>query len=90
MKLANDAAFPKSKLCRTLPYDLRFGAKETLGLGLDDIYISQGLDKVIFYLEEINNSSMSSPLLRTNMEWAIIHLGTGKIYLTFTTLNIAT
>ena len=78
VKPIHDAAFPKVRLCRTIPHDIRYGAKDCLGLGLDDLYVSQGIDKVIFYIEEIDGNSMSRPLLRSNMEWAMIHIGIGN------------
>ena len=59
VKPVYDAAFPKVRLCQNIPHDIRYGAKDCLGLGLDDLYVSQGIDKVIFYLEEINSNSMS-------------------------------
>ena len=75
MKPIHDAAFPKAKLCRTIPHAIRYGSKDTLGLGLDDLYATQGIDKVTFFMNEINGSSMSTPLLRSNIEWATIHVG---------------
>ena len=78
VKSIHDAAFPKAHLCRTIPHDIRYGSKDALGLGLDDLYISQGLDKIIFFMEEINGKSMSRPLLRANFEWAMIHVGIGE------------
>ena len=77
VKPIHDAAFPKAKLCRTLPHAIRYGSTDTLGLGLDNLYVTQGIDKVTIYMEEINGSSMSTPLLRSSMEWAIIHVGIG-------------
>lgn len=73
----HDATFPHAKICRTLSYDIRYGAKEDLGLGLHDLFTTQGVDKLVFYWEEIKLDSMSGPLLRANLEWALIYLGLG-------------
>ena len=40
VKPIHDAASPKAKICRTIPHDLRYGAKDALGLGLDDLYVN--------------------------------------------------
>ena len=77
VKPIHDAALPKSHICRTIPNAIRYGSKDALGLGLDDLYVNQGVEKVIFYLEQINSTSMSRNLLRSNMEWAMIHVGIG-------------
>ena len=72
VKPIHDAALPKARICRTIPQDIKYGSKDALGLRLDDLYIAQGIDKVIFYLEESNGNSMSRPLLQANIEWAVI------------------
>ena len=78
VKPIHDAAFPKAHICRTIPHAIRYGSIDTLGLGLDDLYVTQGIDKVILYMEEINGTSMTTPLLRANLEWAMIHVGIGE------------
>ena len=45
----HDAVFPHARICRTISYDIRYGSKDALGLGLQDLYLSQGIDKLVFY-----------------------------------------
>lgn len=78
VKPIHDTALPKARICQTISKDIIYGNREALGLGLDNVYISQGIDKVIFYMEEINGSSMSRNLIRANLEWAMIHVGIGE------------
>ena len=76
-KLIHDTALPKAHICRAIPNAIRYGTKDVLGLGLDDYYVNQGIDKVVFYLEHINSDTMSRCPLQANMEWAMIHVGIG-------------
>lgn len=73
----HDTVFPKARICRNISYDLRYGASDALGLGLHDLFHTQGIDKFVFYSENIRSSGMSGPILWANLEWALIHKGIG-------------
>lgn len=77
VKPIHDAAFPHARICRQMPKAVKYGDKDSLGLGLDDLFVTQGLDKLTFLVEELKGSSMSSTLLKANLEWCIIHIGVG-------------
>ena len=42
-----DIVLPKSKIYRNLPHTLRYGSKDSVGLGLHNIYLTQKIEKVI-------------------------------------------
>ena len=48
-----------------------------LSLELDNIYVTQGCKKLAFFLEERNWCSLSSPFVRSNYKWALLHVGIG-------------
>ena len=39
---------PRAKACRNFPLDLRHGNSNTLGLGIDDLCVTQGCEKLAF------------------------------------------
>ena len=78
MKPVHSAVFPKMRLCRKFPLDLRCGSKEFLRLGMEDLFITQGCEKLAFFLEERNGSSLSRDFVRSNYEWALMHIDIGN------------
>ena len=48
-----------------------------LGLGINDLFIIQGVEKLAFFIKERNRTSLLSLLLRANYEWALLHIGIG-------------
>ena len=77
IQLIHNVVLAKLGICKKFLKDLRFGSKELLGLGWDDIYVNQGVDKLGFYLEERNSNSLSDSLVRALFEWAIVYIGIG-------------
>ena len=77
MKLATDAILNKVRICRIFPTDLKLGSRSILGLGINNLFIIQGVEKLAFFLEERNRESLSSLLIRANYKWALLHIGIG-------------
>ena len=68
MKPVHSAIFPKVKICHKFLLDLRYGSIKMLGLGLEDLFVSQGSEKLAFFLEERNTDSLSSLFIRSIYE----------------------
>ena len=66
--------FLKVKICCKFPLDLRCGLPEILGLGMDNLFMNQGCEKLCFFLEERNGNSLLSPFIRSIYEWVLIHV----------------
>ena len=49
MRLAYKVGFSKARLCRNFLLDLRYSNKDSLELGLCDLYITQGAKKLVFF-----------------------------------------
>ena len=77
MKLAVDATLNKVRIYRMFPTDLKLGSRNILGLGIDGLFIIQRVEKLVFFIEERNGKSLSSPLIRANYEWVFLHIGIG-------------
>jgi len=76
IKPIHEVVFSKARICRKFLLDLQYGGKEFLGLRLDDLFIIQGCAK-LFFSRERNGNSMLSSFVRSNYEWALLHLGIG-------------
>ena len=63
------------RICRKFPLDLRYRSKALFGLGIQDLYVEQGVDKVAYYVEERLSNRPSGPLLRANYETTLLHIG---------------
>ena len=74
VKLLYKDIFSKARICRKFPINLRYGCKELLELGLDNLFITQRCKKLAFFLEERNREGMSSCFVRSNYEWALLHI----------------
>ena len=61
--------------CRKFPLDLVYGSKNYMGLGLTNLYDSQGLQHVAFFQQHVTSPDITGQLLRAAVEWAQIHLG---------------
>ena len=57
------------------PIDLKLESRSILGLGINDLFIMQGVEKLAFFLEERNKESLLSPLIRANYKWALLYIG---------------
>jgi len=78
VKPLHEAVFPKARIYRKFLLNLRYGYKELLGLGLDNLFINQECEKLAFFLEERNGQGMSSCFVRSNYEWALLHIRVGN------------
>ena len=74
----HEIGLPQSRICRKFPKDLVYGSTDTLGLGLDDLYVDQGTSKVEILLEHLYADNMTGSLLRSALEWSSIHVGIGQ------------
>ena len=77
MKLVLDATLNKVRICRMFPADLKLESRSMLGLGINDLFIIQGVEKLAFFLKERNRELLSSLLIRANYKWALLYIGIG-------------
>lgn len=70
-----DAGLAESGVCRKYPLDLVYGSTELMGLGMTDLFVSQGISHVDIIQEYIHSTCMTGSLLRAAIEWAKIHVG---------------
>ena len=78
MKPVKDAGLSQASVCHTFPLDLVYGSTDLMGLGMTDLYVSQGLAHVEIVQEYIRSTCMIGSLLRTAIEWAKIHVGSDQ------------
>ena len=75
MHPVKDMGISLAGICRKYPLDLVYGSTETIGLGLTDLYVAQGLRHVEFIQQYLTFQCMSGQLIQTVIEWAQIYLG---------------
>ena len=46
-------------------------------MGLQNFFLTQGNKKIVFWMEEKDNNSLSRPKLQANYELALLHIGIG-------------
>ena len=68
MKLATDSTLNKVRIYRIFPIDLKLGSRNMLGLGIDNLFIIQGVEKLAFFLKERNGELLLILLIRANYE----------------------
>jgi hypothetical protein len=78
MKPILQAGLQKSSLCKNYPRDAVFGSIDEAGIGMDDLYIHQGAERIGFITEHLQEPSLSGELLRTSIELGKIELGVGR------------
>ena len=72
------AGLQKSSLCKNYPRDAVFGSMDEAGIGMEDLYIHQGAERVSFITEHLQESTLSGELLRTSIELGKIEIGVGR------------
>ena len=77
VKLIHNVVLPRCELCRKILLALQYGLKDSLGLGLYNVFITQSIEKVVLWIEQYASDSLTGPFLRANYEAALIHLGIG-------------
>ena len=77
VKPIHNVVLPRCELCRKILLALQYGLKNSLSLRLYNIFIIQGIEKVVLWIEEYVSNSLTGPFLRANYEAALIHLGIG-------------
>ena len=78
MKPILQAGLQKSSLCSKYPRDVVFGAQDEAGIGIDDLYIHQGTERICFINEHLQEDTLSGELLRTSIELGKVELGIGR------------
>ena len=63
---------------KNYPQDAVFGSIDEAGIGMDDLYIHQGAERIGFITEHLQESSLSGELLHTSIELGKIELGVGR------------
>jgi len=49
-----------------------------MGLGLVDIFVQQGVEKLKYFIEERNSNTIAGHLVQTNYESTLLYLGLGE------------
>ena len=78
MKPILQAGLQKSSLCLQYPRDVVFGSQDEAGIGIDDLYIHQGSERICFISEHLQEDTLSGELLRTSIELGKVELGIGR------------
>ena len=78
MKPILQAGLSKSSICRNYPRDVAFGAEEEGGLGIEDLYIHQGAERISFISEHLQEETLSAELLKTSIELGKVEIGIGR------------
>ena len=66
------------KICRKILLAVWYGLKEVMGLGLKNLFYTQGIEKLVTYLEGRFSNNLAGLLIRENYESALLHLEIGK------------
>lgn len=78
MKPVLCSALAKTSLSKNFPRKVLYGPKEEGGLGMNDLWTTQGLMHVQKFHQHIGGSSITSKLLRVTMETCILEVGIGR------------
>jgi len=70
-----DLTLLRCGICRLLPLALRYRARESMGLGFKNLFYTQGIAKLVYFIEERRKDSLARPLLQANYEAALINIG---------------
>ena len=77
-----DLVLPRCGICRQLPLALKYGPRDAMGLGFKNLFLTQGVSKIVMFLEEREANSLSKPLINATFEAALMNVGVGgNIYL---------
>ena len=71
-----ESGLPLSGICRTFPRALVYGSLKHLGLGLRNIFTTQGLRQVAAVLDHVWKGTDTGTLIRTSVEHAKLESGT--------------
>ena len=71
------AGLNNASISRNYPRDVAFGSTDEGGLGMEDLYIHQGAERISFITEHLQETSLSAELLRTSIELAKVEIGLG-------------
>ena len=78
MKPILDAGLTNMGVCRNFPRGVAYGPVEEGGLGIPDIYTTQGTGRIATLVENIGSDSLLGELLRTSIEAAKVEIGVGR------------
>ena len=71
------AGLNNASISRNYPRDVVFGSVDEGGLGMEDLYIHQGAERISFITEHLQETSLSAELLKTSIELAKVEIGLG-------------
>jgi hypothetical protein len=72
-----EVALPQSHVCRTFPRDVVYGPKGMMGLGVNNLYYTQGAQHIATLQQFIDTDTITGDLLRSSIEMTKIHVGHG-------------
>ena len=52
-----------------------------MGLGFKNLFLSQGISKLIIFIKEYESNSLSSPLINATFEVVLVNVRIGDYYL---------
>lgn len=65
----------RSSICRTMPRAVVHGPTDEGGLGIPNLYVTQGTRQIALLTEHLHLQTMTGQLIRTSIEWAKVELG---------------
>ena len=78
MKPVLDAGLAKTHVCRNFPHAVIYGPKKEKGLGIPNLFISQGLSHISTIQQYLSdNNNITGAFLRNSIELLKVELGTG-------------
>ena len=72
-----DLVLPRYGFCRNIPTTINYRPKDSMRLGFRNVYYSQGITKLVWYLEKRNSSYLAGSLLRASFKSALVNIGIG-------------
>ena len=80
MKPILQAGLSNSSIYRNYPRDVAFGSIDEGGLGIEDMHIHQGAERIAFITEHLQEDTLSAELLKTSIELGKVEKAWDVIY----------
>ena len=68
IKPMNSVVLPRRRICGNVPLTIRHGPADSLGMGMNNLLTTQGVEKEATWIEEMHSESFSGPMLKANHE----------------------
>jgi hypothetical protein len=72
-----NVALPAAQVCRNYPRDVAYGPKELIGLGVNNIYLTQGTQQIGLLHQYLSTNTITGELMRACIEAHKMHIGFG-------------